>query len=380
MEIPEPILNLLKQLDSDERRMPPTVLYNEGWMLRLVLNAGSHGLLPGYMKKDTFWFSEVQLRTPFGRARGPKSESNTHADGVVGNFELGADTRSGLELSNEADQFIVFEAKMYSPLSSGTKHAPGYDQVARTVACMAYTLQRGERKPANVAEIGFYVLAPDQQIRSGIFDVAMTDRSIRERIEDRIQQFSGTAREYLETWRDEWAWPLLKRFSDKTSLKCISWESLIQEISGEDAGEGALLRGFYEKCKEHNLPVVRALEVNGRPTRGLEYYVRGGRLNGTRVRVCSVGKINSRAYVSVESSDTFLVQNMSLEAVPEEDQQPAPPDPLVGQEYSWNRPEQPSVRVCVRNVGDCNSRVISADGLGNSFKVPNHQLRPANNR
>ena len=42
----------------------------------------------------------------------------------------------------DSKQFIVIEAKMYSSLGGGTKKVAFYDQAARTVACMATTIER----------------------------------------------------------------------------------------------------------------------------------------------------------------------------------------------------------------------------------------------
>jgi len=373
-------MHLLEQLDGDRRRMPATIIYNEGWLLRLVLDLGENGWLPTeYMDAGSYWFSEAQLRTPFGKKRGPNHESNTRADGAVGDFRMGADTKSGLELSNTAKRFVVFEAKLKSPLRPGTTNAPGYDQAARYVACMAYTLQRARRKASDFEQIGFYVLAPEQQIQRGIFRAALTEESIRARIEDRIRHYGDSVRSRLENWRDEWAWPLLERMTREGTLKCVAWETLIQAISDKNAEEGELLRGFYEKCKEHNRPAARAAKASGRPERGREYYVRGGERDGLRVRVCSPGNNRSRVHASNDYDDVFLAPNTGLEVVPDAVQTPAPPRPLFGQEYWWDRAGQGPVRVRIRKVGNYRSRVIRLDENGDGFKVPNHQLRLANN-
>jgi len=379
MPLPCRIAQLLEQLDGDQRLMPPTLLYNEGWMLRLVLDAGGRGLLPDFMDNNESWYSEAQLRTPFGRERGPMSESNTHPDGVVGDFRVIADTKSGLEVRQDATRLRVFEAKMYSPLSAGIKHARGYDQAARTVACMAYTLQQTGRPPDQFDCIGFYVVAPEEEIRSGIFDAPMAVASIRCRIEERIQQFIGPARQYLERWRDNWAWPLLDSLDTRQTLGCLPWEQLIEQLLQNNPREGEELREFYEKCKQYNdSSATRRTEVAGRPVRGREYLIHGGRFDGERVRVCVVGEANSRVYADNAADDAFRVPNAFLDPILGAEQTPAPHDPVAGQEYWWERHGQDPVRVCVCNVGDYNSRVVRMGVEGDSFKVPNHRLTPAN--
>jgi hypothetical protein len=56
-------------------------------------------------------------------------------------------------------QFVVCDAKMFSPLSPNVTKARGYDQAARTVACMAKALERCPRRETFTC-VGFYVLAP----------------------------------------------------------------------------------------------------------------------------------------------------------------------------------------------------------------------------
>ena len=375
MSLPGSILRLLKQLETDKPKMPPTLLYNEGWMLRMILDAVEMGLLlDDIFPENARWFSEAQLKTPFGRDKGGKYETNTHADGVVGDFSDLTDTKSGVELPSDAKNFLIFEAKMYSPLSSRTKNAPGFDQAARNVACIAYTLQRAFRKPEkikNMSKVGFYVIAPQSQIDSGLFDAPMSSKSIRSRVSERIQQFTGRSRDTLADWQQEWFTPLVEKMEIEKTLKCLSWEGLIDQITNQEIKTE--IEEFYKLCKKHNMAVSRSADNTGRPTRGMEYLLSSGNQKGQRVRVCSVGRENSRVYLKGNLAESFLVPNVNLELIPESDQTPPPPDPIAGREYEW-KGQGGSIRVSVINVGDCNSRVIRADSTGNSFKVPNHQL------
>ena len=139
------VATFLRALNTDDRHGPATLLYNESWLLRLVLGAAARGIrcLPEPFEPTARWFSEARLYTPFGsRKRGDVlAESVTHADGVIGQFEIGRSSRAGLHLAADATQFIVTEAKMFSGLSAGTTRAPEYDQAARNVACAS----RGSR-------------------------------------------------------------------------------------------------------------------------------------------------------------------------------------------------------------------------------------------
>ena len=168
------IQDMLGTSASDQPLFPPTLLYNEGWLLRLLLDWFSEGSVqdhPLSFAADSKWFSEALLPSAFlGRYQGDKLAENwTHADGVIGHFLIGEKARTDLRLLPGVDQFIVLEAKMFSRLSSGVTHARYYDQAARTVACMAETLRRADHNPLNMTKLGFYVLAPSSQIEKGVF-------------------------------------------------------------------------------------------------------------------------------------------------------------------------------------------------------------------
>lgn len=377
MPVPQTIHDLLESLDTNPM-MPPTILYNEGWMLRMILDVAVKRILIDPIPHNSTWYSEAQLRTPFGKSRGTQFESNTHADGVVGDFIQIQDTRSGLQLAREAKSFVVLEAKMYSPLRRGTKNAPNFDQAARNVACMAYALQQADRPPADLKTVGFYVVAPEAQISGGLFDSAMSPVSMRNRVSERISHFTGTAREDLLKWQTEWFEPLLSQMERENTLRCISWEELIETVCRNDSKIGERFRDFYQKCKQHNAPLAPAGELMGLPVRGKEYSLRSGNFKGQRVRVCSSGRINSRVHFGQCNGDAFLVPNENLVPVPDAEQTPPPADPIRDRTYSWEVEDAAPVLVRVIAVGECNSRVVRVTGENQSFKVPNHQLRLVN--
>jgi hypothetical protein len=324
------------------------------------------------------WFSEGQLRTPFGQRGSGASESNTRADGVFGDFKPVRSTRSGIDLKPDARRFVVLEAKLYAPLSPGTKNAPGYDQVARTVACMANTLHRAGLTPDTFEDLRFGLLVPAETISDGGFPELNAD-SIRQKIDARINQF-GTPR-HLQEWRDGWAWPLLERLVTANCLRPITWESMVEQLTQED--DRTELKEFYESCKQYNRPpaTVRTtgqpLGTAFRPHRGRVYHIASQGAEPVLVRVCTPGPSNSRVYRLDGTSEPYLVPNGDLTEAPEEQQSPPPLDPVRGKLYWWKRPDGTEVRVRVRNTGSSNSRVLREGQTGNGFKVPNHRLRPA---
>lgn len=247
------VQRILESITAEGACIPGTLLYNEGWLLRLVLAEGSKGTdcLPFRFEATARWFSEALLYSAFlPRFRGDRlAEALTHADGVVGQFLFGAATKAGLGLEPECSQFVVCEAKVFSGLSPGTKWARAFDQAARTVGCMAETLRRAGQPMSLYKSLGFFVLAPALQIEAGVFCGQMSKDGIRSRLVQRVQMYdSQPNRIELQKWLDEWALPLVNRLE----LSCCSWESVISRVSATHPEYGASLGEFYQLCLKYN--------------------------------------------------------------------------------------------------------------------------------
>src|SRR3954451_1673056 len=147
--ITERIKTMLQACEGGDPPFPPTVLFNENWLLRLVVDwfvhhaEERHPMLPS---AGAGWFSEAWLPSAFlPRFRGdPLAESRTHAGGVMGHFAIGDPGTSGLSLAPDAQQLVILEAKLFNRLSSGIRNALYYDQAARSVACLAEVLRRAD--------------------------------------------------------------------------------------------------------------------------------------------------------------------------------------------------------------------------------------------
>jgi hypothetical protein len=242
------IQEMLRSAASDQSLFPPTLLYNEGWLLRLVLHWFSEASVqdhPLSFAADSKWFSEALLPSPFlARYRGDKLAENwTHADGVVGHFRIYEKGKTDFRLLPGAAQFLVLEAKMFSSLSSGVTNARYYDQAARNVACMAETLRRADHNPLNMTKLGFYVLAPSSQIERGVFSKDVAKESIFEKVHRRVGAYEGEK----EWWFEEWFRPTC----DMTNVSCLSWEQLIATINKHDPIAGAI-KAFYDRCLKFN--------------------------------------------------------------------------------------------------------------------------------
>ena len=247
------VQRIFESVTAEGACIPGTLLYNEGWLLRLVLAAGSEGTdcLPFRFEPTARWFSEALLYSAFlPRSRGDQqAESLTHADGVVGQFLFDAATKAGLVLERECSQFVVCEVKVFSGLSAGTKRAPTFGQAARNVGCMAETLRRAKRPMPVYKSLGFFVLAPESQIKAGVFSGQMNKDGIRGCLRQRIQMYDGQPKHSeLQKWLDEWALPLVERME----LSCCSWESVIDQVSVTHPEYGASLREFYQLCLKYN--------------------------------------------------------------------------------------------------------------------------------
>jgi hypothetical protein len=194
------------------------------------------------------WFSEALLPSPFRpRYRGDtRAEARTHADGVVGHFSIGSHAKADAMLLPVAAQLIVAEAKIYSPLSGGTTNAPGFGQAARNVACITELLYRANRPPSKMTNLAFFVLAPEAQIKTGIFADKLDKTAIRIAIQDRAAAFSPE----LDVWVEKWFFPTLEAIRNEA----LSWESLIDYMQSSDNETFQSLHAFYQRCLRHNGP------------------------------------------------------------------------------------------------------------------------------
>ena len=304
------IVTMLGELGTDEGCLPAAYLYNEGWMLRLILDAVSRGGLNGpidTIKSPTRWFSEAKLSTPFNRRGSRVNETSTNVDAVLGEFKWREGTKTGVCLIDAATRFEVFEAKMYSRLSSRVTAASWYDQAVRTVACMANTIAESGAELHNLTTVGFWLVAPDSQIKRGLFTHELHRDTMRKRVDMRIEQFSDIHREELEEWRSMYFEPLL----GKIKIQQASWEDLIDAIHDEERRD--LLRAFYFKCVEVGGRDI-GTDMSDCPVRGGRYTIDGDS-ESREVVVCGVGGKKSRVCYTDRHQPSFKVSNCKLQEV-----------------------------------------------------------------
>jgi hypothetical protein len=246
------IAEMLASYPQDSLPFPATKLYNEEWLVKLVLHwlsqhQGQGGKLA--FAEGARWYSEAWLPTPFSeRPEGLKvNEGWTHADGVVGHFDVGSKGRADVVLRQDATQFVVVEAKMYSPLSPGVTNAPDYDQAARTAACIAEVLRIAERSPTDISDLGFYVLAPQERVDDNVFEHPMKRDSISQRVKGRVDQYQGAKQD----WFDSFFLPTLEHIK----LGVLAWESVLDDMRQVEPKAGDEIDRFYQGCVKGNRAV-----------------------------------------------------------------------------------------------------------------------------
>jgi len=254
------ITELLARCGEPGSVMPPTELYNEGWMLRLVLDyldrhrEVDHPMspLPGAR-----WYSEALLPSRFKpRHRGDRlAESFTHADGVIGQFDIAPGERGAASLCADAVQFVVCEAKLGSGLSLGTTNAASFDQAARNVACMANMIGEKHVSVTQLTRLGFYVIAPEAQIEARAFRTLVTEESVRTKVAARVAQ-------YEDADMDAWYRTVFEPVLGAINLQLMSWESVLDQLPS--GPEVTALREFYSQCLRFN-PLRMPYRGSGRP-------------------------------------------------------------------------------------------------------------------
>jgi len=218
----------------------PTLIFNEGWLLRAVLRQWK--LTPDKSRlpflpfpAETKVYSEGQMYSPFApRQRGDKlAEAHTHVDGIVGDFSIGA-TKSGIEVSADCRYLVVFEAKLYSPIAGGISNAPGYDQVSRTVGCVINSLLRaGCPGPCSAHLV---VLYPTDH--AGINPARYNKSYLEHQIAARVESFGlAPSSAFARGWRAA---------LDTVRLSFVTWEDVLAEIGNDP------LNQFYQYCRRFN--------------------------------------------------------------------------------------------------------------------------------
>lgn len=236
------VVQILSRCSHSETNIRPTILYNEGWMTRLLVEVSIRAQLrlPEIsFDKIQHWYSEGLLSSPFlARSRQDNlAEGHTHADMALGDFRVGSANQGDISIEGTDGIFGVIEAKMGSQLSTGTKNAPAYDQASRNLACIAFNALSTDHR------IFFAVAAPRKKIEEYGFDEQVSVSRMVDTIAQRFDMYDTDSEVYA----------LKKRVLDRArSCTCfvLSYESWIDALTGHDAQ--ALLHEFKNQCYKFN--------------------------------------------------------------------------------------------------------------------------------
>ena len=138
---------------------------------------------------------------------------------------------------------------MFSGLSKRTKHAPNYNQAARTIACMAEVIRHSGRKPADIKNLSFYIIAP--KIKKKKFDKFIGKQAIEDGVQERVDNYDNKNKNCngnKAKWYREWFMPTL----GSIEIKTIYWENIISFITCKDDAFGQDLNAFYQQCLCYN--------------------------------------------------------------------------------------------------------------------------------
>ena len=226
---------------SHGRPFVNTEVWNEGWMLRLIV-AKLHDLkrvVGNEVAKDICaaskvgWCSEGRLFPLF------KGERSTRADGIVGNIILRNEKKWGFELDRNCPRprIVALEAKMNSALSKGVKAADDFDQSARYLACLSGLVS--QMSNANAA---LYVIVPDCKKSVVCPILAQGKKRLRDEIEKMAK--GHELRAGLDAGK-------IGDALGSVVAKIVTWDELIGAIPDVDPDK-KFIRRFYTDARTAN--------------------------------------------------------------------------------------------------------------------------------
>ena len=236
------VASILSRCSTNVTNLRPTLLYNEGWMTRLLV-ATSINLKIRVQSVDfggiQHWYSEGLLSSPFlARHRGDKlAEGFTHTDMAIGDFHVDSSNRGDIKVKGSRGLFGIIEAKMGSQLSPRTKNAPNYNQASRNLACIAFNTLKTKH------DIFFAVAAPEKKMTEHDIRKLVNPQSMLNQIAERFEAYDKASDVYA--LKDQ----VLKR-AGQCNCMVISYESWIAEFSCHVIQ--AQLNEFLHCCYKYN--------------------------------------------------------------------------------------------------------------------------------
>lgn len=234
------IINIIQSIENAHPNVNPTVIYNEGWMIRLLVLTS----IQEKVKLDIIdfssilnWTSEALISSPFINANKYR-EGYTHADIAIGDFKVDYSNRGEIEILTDTKLFGIIEAKMGSNLSQGTTHAKDYNQASRNLVCIAHnTIDKHDCKTF------FYVVAPASKLKDHEIEGQIELDVVKKQVSHRFEMHKSETDIYS----------LKEQIIEKIEncvIKAISYEEWINQFKNSSAHND--LQNFYEKAKKWN--------------------------------------------------------------------------------------------------------------------------------
>lgn len=230
------IIDMIKVIDSTLPNINPTIIYNEGWMTRLLVNQSLKekiNLKCINFEKINNWTSEALISSPFVKAKTHR-EGYTHTDIALGDFAINYDNSGKIIINPNAKIFAVIEAKMGSFLSKSTKNADNYNQASRNLACIS-----NETHEIKDCDIFFLVVSPEINKNKNKIDLDTMIGEIKNRFDKH-----GNDPEIIKN-KDS----IISK-AEKALIFSISYEEWIDLFS--DSEEKEYLLSFYKNCRRYN--------------------------------------------------------------------------------------------------------------------------------
>lgn len=228
----------IEALNSLKEQINPTVIYNEGWMIRLLVMESLIQKLK--IKNLDFailatrnWSSEALIKSPFVGIKHNK-ENHTHADIILGDFNVDYNVNGETKLNEEPQVLGIIEAKMGSNLSKGTSNSKSnYNQASRSICCLSYITRNNPE-----CELFFVVAAPLATINKYKIENQIKQEYINQQIKNRFKHSEVTYS------------PEIENQVNNCKITAISYEEWIDKLENNQVKK--ILNDFYKKCLFHN--------------------------------------------------------------------------------------------------------------------------------
>lgn len=236
---------------------PETDIFNEHWLLRGILNNLMEVkdlkdnrlsfFLP--FPDDSKRFSEGRLKTPFNKEEKGDSnstEGQTPFDGIVGDFELIENSKSGIRILPDFNYLSFFEAKMCSSIGLGTSNETNFSQISREISCIIYQIMKINDLEGKIINLIVFYPIHNKKIKSEIY-TNDNKKFIKNQIKNKIFNYKVKHNELSQDFKDFES--KYETLLDHVNVKFFDWETILNEIKDDTP-----IHEFYNLCKEFNKP------------------------------------------------------------------------------------------------------------------------------